>query len=117
MTMHTNEMIDAVTALLKARPLDGWEVTAASSRLLSIEEKEQKVDTFKCSAPVGVSIRVLKNGGMGFSYSTSMDPADLGRMVENALVGAETPAPDEHHAFAEPGSCPDIAGLYDEGLA
>jgi len=115
--MNTNEMIEAVTALLKARPLDGWEVTAASSRLLSIEVKEQKVDTFKCSAPIGVSIRILKNGGMGFSFSTSMDPADLARMVENALVGAETQTPDEHHAFPEPRPCPEIPGLYDEGLA
>jgi len=110
-------MIEAVSALLKTRPLDGWEVAAASSRLLSIEVKEQKVDTFKCSEPVGVSIRVLKNGGMGFSYSTSMDPADLGRMVENAIVGAETQTPDEYHAFPEPQPCPEIAGLYDEGLA
>lgn len=115
--MNTNEMIETVSALLKARPLDGWEVAAASSRLLSIEVKEQKVDTFKCSEPVGVSIRVLKNGGMGFSYSTSMDPADLVHMVENALVGAETQTPDEHHAFPEPQTCPEIAGLCDEGLA
>uniref|UniRef100_A0A831XE60 TldD/PmbA family protein n=1 Tax=Geobacter metallireducens TaxID=28232 RepID=A0A831XE60_GEOME len=115
--MQAREMIEAVSALLKTRPLDGWEVAAASSRLLSIEVKEQKVDTFKCSEPVGVSIRVLKNGGMGFSYSTSMDPADLGRMVENAIVGAETQTPDEYHAFPEPQPCPEIAGLYDEGLA
>jgi len=115
--MQTREMIETVTALLKGRPLDGWEVTAASSRLLSIEVKEQKVDTFKCSEPVGVSIRVLKDGGMGFSYSTSMAAADLGRMVENALVGAETQTPDEHHAFPEPQPCPEIPGLYDEGLA
>lgn len=115
--MQTSEMIEAVVALLKARSLDGWEVTAASSRLLSVEVKEQKVDTFKCSAPVGVSIRVLKNRGMGFSFSTSMDPADLGRMVDNALVGAATQTPDEHHAFPEPQPFPDIPGLYDETLA
>ena len=115
--MHTYDMIETVTALLKGRSLDGWEVVAASSRLLSIEVKEQKVDTFKCSAPLGVSIRVLRNGGMGFSYSTSMEPADLARMVENALVGAEAQTPDEHHAFPEPRPCPEIAGLYDEALA
>ncbi|MBT1076617.1 TldD/PmbA family protein [Geobacter grbiciae] len=115
--MQTNEMIETVATLLKDRSLDGWEVAAATSRLLSIEVKEQKVDTFKCSAPGGVSIRVLRNGGMGFSYSTSMEPADLARMVENALVGAGAQTPDEHHAFPEPRPGSEIPGLYDEGLA
>ncbi|WP_298272698.1 TldD/PmbA family protein [Geobacter sp.] len=115
--MKTNEIIEAVRALLESRPLDGWEITVAASRTLSIEVKEQKVDSFKCAEPVGVSIRVLKGGGMGFSFSTSMDDADLSRMVENALVGAGAQTPDEHHGFPGPASYPDIPGLFDGELA
>lgn len=115
--METSRIIDTVRTLLEARPLDGWEITAASSRTLSIEVKEQKVDSFKCAEPVGVSIRVLKGGGMGFSFSTSMDEADLARMVENALVGAGAQTPEEFHAFPSPASYPAIPGLFDDGLA
>jgi len=115
--MDLNDILRTVTALVQAHSLDGWEITAASSRNFSIEVKEQKLDTVKCAAPVGVSIRVLKNGGMGFSFSTSMQEADLVRMVENALVGAETQTPDEYHGFAEPQPYPDVPGLFDETLA
>ncbi|BBA70554.1 TldD/PmbA family protein [Geobacter sulfurreducens] len=116
--MDTAGMISAVQDILANRSLDGWEITAASSRILSIEVKEQKVDTFKCSAPLGVSVRVLKNGGMGFSFSTSMAPEDLARMVDNALVGAESQTPDADHGFPDPPAVyPDVAGLFDDGLA
>ncbi|WP_298439117.1 TldD/PmbA family protein [Geobacter sp.] len=115
--MDTNQIIEAVETLLRSRPLDGWEITVAASRTLSIEVKEQKVDSFKCAEPVGVSIRVLKGGGMGFSFSTSMDGVDLNRMVENALVGAAAQTPDEHHGFPAPASYPEIPGLFDGELA
>ncbi|RNC69903.1 MAG: TldD/PmbA family protein [Desulfuromonadales bacterium] len=115
--METNELLETVKSLLQACHLDGWEITLASSRTLTVEVKEQKVDTFKCAEPVGVSIRVLKNGGMGFSFTTSITPDDLARMVENALVGAGAQTPDEHHAFPAPEPCPEIPGLFDEGLA
>ncbi len=102
---------------LNGRRLDGYEISFGSSRNLSIEVKEQHVDTFKCSAPAGVSIRVLKGGGMGFSYSTSLDGNDLVRMVDNAVVGAENQTPDSHNCFPLPQQYPEIDGLFDEGLS
>ena len=85
---------DKIESLLRGRPLDGWEIFQVASRNLSIDVKEQKVDTFTCSAPAGVSIRVLTAGRMGFSFSTSLDEADLGKMIDNALVGAENQTAD-----------------------
>lgn len=115
--MDTNQMIEAIEALLKSRPMDGWEIYLQASRNLSLEVKEGKVDTFKCAAPVGVSVRVLKQGAMGFSYSTSLDDADLARMIDSALVGAETQTPDEFHGLPLPAAYPDLEGLFDEKLA
>lgn len=115
--MNTTDIIQIVAPLLRTRALDGWEITAAASRTLTIEVKEQKVDAFKCAAPLGVSIRVLKGGGMGFSFSTSMAEADLVRMVDNALVGAEAQTPDADYGFPEPSRYEELPGLFDEGLA
>ncbi len=115
--MDFNETADKIESLLRARPLDGWEIFQVASRNLSIEVKEQKVDTFTCSAPVGVSIRVLTAGRMGFSFSTSLDEADLGKMIDNALVGAENQTADEFLGFSPPEAYPDIPGLFDEGLS
>jgi len=111
------ETAGRIEKLLNSRSLDGYEIMLGSSRNLSIEVKEQKVDTFKFSQPVGVSVRVQKGAGMGFSFSTSLDEADLARMIDNALVGAETQTPDECHGFPPPQEYPVLAGLVDEGLA
>ena len=115
--MDFQKTADIVESLLRSRSLDGWEIFSVSSRNLSVEVKEGKVDAFTCSEPVGVSVRVLKAGSMGFSYSTSLNEADLGRMIDSALVGAENQTPDEFHGFPLPGACPVIPGIFDEGLA
>jgi len=106
-----------VEKLLKGHVLNGYEIMLGASRNLSIEVREQKVDTFKCSEPVGVSIRVLKEGGMGFSFSTSMDDKDLERMVANAVIGAETQTKDECNCFPPPATYQTVSGLVDESLA
>lgn len=115
--MDFQETAGRIEKLLASRALDGYEIMLGSSRNLSIEVKEQKVDTFKCSQPVGVGVRVRKEAGMGFSYSTSLDEADLARMIDNALVGAETQTPDECHRFPLPQEYPVLTGLVDDELA
>jgi len=115
--MELHEIIERIESLLKGRSLDGWEIMAGASRNLSIEVKDQTVDTFRCSAPVGVSVRVLKGQGLGFSYSTSMDDADLSRMIDNALVGAATQTPDACNGLPLPSEYPVLAGLFDPELA
>jgi PmbA protein len=115
--MDLQKTADIVEKLLRGRSLDGWEIFSVSSRNLSVEVKEGKVDAFTCSEPVGVSVRILKAGSMGFSYSTSLDEADLGRMIDSALVGAENQTPDEFHGFPLLEDYPAIPGMFDEGLA
>ena len=115
--MDFQNIAEKTEKLLQSRSLDGWEIFQVASRNLSIEVKEQKVDTFTCSEPVGVSVRVLKDGRMGFSFSTSLDEADLARMIDNALVGAQNQSVDEFLGFSLPELCPELPGLYDEGLA
>ena len=115
--MNFLETAGRIEKLFASRALDGYEIMLGSSRNLSIEVKEQQVDTFRCSQPVGVGVRVQKGAGMGFSYSTSLDATDLARMIDNALVGAETQTPDECHGFPLPQEYPVLTGLVDEELA
>lgn len=115
--MNQSEIADAIEKLLTAQAVDGYEISVGASRNLSIEVKEQKIDTFKCSAPVGVSIRVLKADGLGFSYSTSLAEGDLARMVTDAVTSAENQTPDSCHDFPEPLPYPRVEGLFDPELA
>lgn len=86
------------------------------SATLSIEAREGKVDTFKSAEPVGVSIRLLKGGGMGFSYSSSFATGDLEKMVDNALVGALAQCSDEANLFPAPLPYRAMPELYDHGV-
>lgn len=115
--MNFQDTAARIEKLLRARALDGYEIMLGASRNLSIEVKEQKVDTFKCSAPVGASIRVLKDRRMGFSFSTSLEEPDLARMIDNAVVGAAAQTEDVCHGFPSPAACPDIAGMFDDRLS
>ena len=115
--MDLTPVIDNIESLLKGRSLDGYEIFVSASRNLNIEVKEGKVDTFKCSAPVGVGVRLLKSGVMGFSFSTSMDAPDLARMVDNAVTSARFQSADELNAFPLPEVYPVISGLFDDSLA
>jgi PmbA protein len=105
-----------IESLLKGRSTDGYEIFLSSSRNLSIEVRDQKVDSYKCSGPVVVSVRVLKARAMGFSYSTSLDGPDIEKMIDNALASAEIQTPDENNVLPQPQAYPIITGLFDEGL-
>jgi PmbA protein len=115
--MQLTGTIDKIESLLKGRAMDGYEISLSVSRNLAIEVREQKVDTFKCSAPLVVSIRVLKASAMGFSYSTSLDESDLAKMIDNALSSAEIQTPDEFSGLPVPMAYPVLPGLFDESLA
>jgi hypothetical protein len=88
--MEIEQLTGRVEKLLAEHHPDGYEISFGTSRNLSIEVKEQKIDTFKCSTPVGVSIRVLKSGGMGFSYSSSMDDSACRGWSKMPLSGRPT---------------------------
>lgn len=115
--MEIVPVINKIESILKGRQLDGYEIFLSSSRNLTIEVKDRKVDTFKCSAPVGVGVRVLRSQTMGFSFSTSLDDTDLLKMVDNAMTSARFQTPDEFNIFPLPETYPRIDGLFDEGFA
>jgi PmbA protein len=84
-----------------------------TSRTLSIEVKEGEVDTFKSAEPSAVSIRLLKDGGLGFSFSSSFAEAELERMITAALTSAQTQTPDNCNMLPLPTVFPDMPELYD----
>lgn len=114
--MNIVTLADTVESILSARATDGYEIMTGHSSTLAIEAREGQVDTFKSAEPVGVSIRLLKNGGMGFSYSSSFDPRDLEKMVDNALTGARAQCPDDANILPHGGKCLPMPELFDEGV-
>lgn len=116
--MELAQHADTVETLLKGRQLDDYEIVVLQSRDLNIEAKGGKLDAFKCAEPFGLALRVQCGEGLGFSFSTTLDPAALSRMVDGAVVAAKMQTPDPCNCLPLPyPSYPELAGLYDERLA
>jgi len=110
---------DTVEGLLKGRQLDGYEILVSESRDLSVEAKGGKLDAFRCAEPFGVAVRVQRGEGLGFSFSTTLDPEALARMADGAIRAAEmqTADPSNGLPFPCPTPYPELGGLYDETLS
>lgn len=116
--MELQRHADTVEGFLKGRQLDGYEILVSQSRDLSVEAKGGKQDAFKCAEPFGVALRVKCGDGLGFSFSTTLDPDALIRMVDGALVAARMQTPDPCYGFPLPAAgYPELPWLYDESLA
>ncbi len=78
-------------ALLKGA--DQAEVFMRSSKNLSVEVKNREVDSLKSSLSFGYSLRVIKDGRLGFSYSTDRKDKDdvISRAVEASVYADKDP--------------------------
>jgi PmbA protein len=114
--MNIVEVADRVERLLQKRSLDGYEIMTGSSRTLSIEVKDSKVDSFKAAEPSAVGIRVLKESGVGFSYSSVFAEPDLERMIDSACVGAAMQTPDPFGLLPSAAEYREMPELFDPAL-
>lgn len=76
---------EAIAEAIK-RGADQAEVFMKTSKSLSVEIKGQTVESLKSSTALGYSIRVIRDGHLGFSYATSVDDIDfvIARAIEAA---------------------------------
>jgi PmbA protein len=117
--MDLSPNAETVARLLKGRRIDAYEIMVSQSRDLAIETKGGKLDAFRCAEPFGVAVRVQRGAGLGFSFSTTLDPAALATMVDGALQAADMQTPDPCNLL--PGAFPDpyprLPCLFDEALS
>ncbi len=68
-------------------------------RELGIEVAGGQIETLKEAEEVGLGIRVIKDGRLGFSYATAPDEQTAGEMVERALESSGYTSPDENNTL------------------
>jgi PmbA protein len=92
---------------------DEAEVYMKASRYLSIEVKELQIDTLERSDSIGYSVRVFRNGRLGFSYST--DPSDIRTVARDAVEASKFTEPDEYNGLPAGGACSEVV-VYDDAV-
>lgn len=109
---------DHALSLLKALKPQRFEVYLEKKTATSIESKDQKVDSLTRAEDIGLSIRVLEKGRMGFSYTTSLEKAAIEKAVNGAIEIAKHMPIDELQTLASLSHHPQpIGGLVDlEGI-
>ncbi|MDI6801539.1 MAG: TldD/PmbA family protein [Thermodesulfovibrionales bacterium] len=92
--MINREFAARLIEIATSKGADEAEVYASASKNLTIEVKEQKIDTIESSMTTGYCIRVIKNNRLGFSYST--DLSEIEAVAEKALEAAKYSEPDDY---------------------
>ena len=93
---------------------DETEVYVRISRHLSIEVKEQRIDTLERSDSIGYSIRVFKDGHLGFSYST--DPSEIAAVAKRAVEASHFTEADESNGLPSGNGFAEVS-IFDDSLS
>ena len=121
-----SQLIEQALAILRRKPIDGYEIYLKQSSHFEVESKERKVDTLHTSQSLGMAFRILNRQRMGFSYTTSSHPSlstqkdfpnGLEQIVEDAVTSAEATSSDPCFDFASPlKDLPPHPPIFDETL-
>jgi len=76
-------LLQAIRKLEQINP-DQFEIYFQHSKTLRIDSKDQAVDSLTHAEDAGISIRLLKDQRMGFSYTTSLDAQSILQAVDHA---------------------------------
>jgi len=95
---------EALLALAHARGASLAEVYQKAGRTISADARDNARESLETSSSFGCSLRIVKEGKPGFSYSTQypLNRAGMETMVEAALGSAKFAEPDEYIDFPEP---------------
>ena len=78
------------------------ETYITSSQELSIDVRNQEVETMKIADAMGVGLRVIKDGRMGFSFTSHLNPESMDTLVEQAKANSINTVKDEHNHLPDP---------------
>jgi PmbA protein len=84
---------------LTKREIEQFEIFLMNARSLSIEVKDQEVDSYHHSEENALALRLIKGQRMGFSYATCFGEENIAKVVEDAVNGSSSSAQDEFHGF------------------
>jgi PmbA protein len=95
---------------------EGVEAFVTHEREFTVKAYEGEVENLSSAEPRGAGVRIVRDGQVGFAYTTDLSEEGLGAVVAQARANSKHSTPDESVALAEPWSAqpPDIEGLLDD---
>lgn len=93
---------------------DHAEVFLKSSKKLSVEVKEQKVEALESSVDFGYALRIIRDKRLGFSYSTDMNDADS--VIASAIEASRWAEHDDYLDLPESSEHQTLL-IFDDAIA
>ena len=98
MTMIWSEYIEKKLSELN---IGHYEIYFSEVVSTTIEVKYQQIDCFTSAQRKGLSLRVLQDARLGFSYCTDLSDTSLDHVITNAVTSAKNTSPEEYHGFPD----------------
>jgi PmbA protein len=111
--MALQDTVEKAAALLKSKSINDFEIFGVSSDSIRAESKDQEVSFLTRSNESGISIRVLIDGSMGFSYGSEADD----HLIDAAITSARYQFKDAQNRFPKPGPGYAVIQTYDPETA
>ena len=102
--------------LVSKQGLEG-EAFLLYDRELSIEISAGQVETLKQAEQMGLGLRVLNRGRMGFAYSSDLSSAAIEEVVRNAARISSYTAADDFNQLPAGGQVYPLMQIFDDGIA
>lgn len=106
--------ISEETLDLAMKYADHAEVYMEKEKSVNVEIQKNKVDFAKEVLTLGMGVRVILDGNMGFSHTTNMN--NLKKTVKNAVFNAKSNIKDENFSFASKSKYKPVKGTYHEKI-
>lgn len=103
-----NDPLNVAERLLEKEGPKDWEVFHQVSETFRVEVKDGLVDSLKRANVSGLAIRVIREGRVGFSFTSALDAASLERTVRTAVDAARFMPIDADIDLAEPAAIPAV---------
>ena len=97
--MKMKEVIDLIKS--KVPPAYEFEIYWERKKKLKIETSEEEVENLSTSTESGLSLRVLKDGKVGFSYASDLKDETLSKLVINAIQMCNAQVSDRGNRLAD----------------
>ncbi len=112
--------MEKIKALVERHLRGGYEYELFVQRIrkLRIETSEESLENLSSSEEWGVGVRVLREGRMGFAYTTSEDEESLADVVRKATEMCDLQSPDRGNVFTTELKKPQAESVFDrEGVS
>lgn len=106
-----------ILSFANSHKADASEVFLRSYFSTTIEIKDQKVDAFEQARDIGVGLRVIVQGRLGFAFTTDLSDRALATLARAAFTNAQNTVPDPYHSIPAKTAVPyHPVAIYDSDI-